>query len=77
MTQGELIEKVRTYHPEADTELIARAYDFSERVHQGQKRRSGDPYFTHPVGVANIITDMKLDVPSIVTGLLHDTVEDT
>lgn len=77
MTQGELIEKVRAYHPEADTEIIARAYDFSERVHQGQKRRSGDPYFTHPVGVATIITDMKLDVPSVVTGLLHDTVEDT
>lgn len=77
MTLGELVEKVRSYHPEADTDIIARAYDFSERMHQGQVRRSGEPYFVHPLGVANIITEMKLDVPSIVTGLLHDTVEDT
>lgn len=77
MTLGELVEKICTYHPEADTALIARAYDFSERMHKGQKRRSGEPYFVHPVEVAKIITDMKLDVPSVVTGLLHDTVEDT
>jgi GTP pyrophosphokinase len=77
MTLGELVEKIRTYHPEANTALIARAYDFSERMHKGQKRRSGEPYFVHPVEVAKIITDMKLDVPSVVTGLLHDTVEDT
>jgi guanosine-3',5'-bis(diphosphate) 3'-pyrophosphohydrolase len=77
MTLGELVDKVRTYHPEADTDLIARAYDFSERMHQGQKRLSGEPYFVHPVEVTKIITDMKLDVPSVVTGLLHDTVEDT
>jgi GTP diphosphokinase / guanosine-3',5'-bis(diphosphate) 3'-diphosphatase len=77
MTLGELVDKVRTYHPEADTNLIARAYDFSERMHQGQKRLSGEPYFVHPVEVAKIITDMRLDVPSVVTGLLHDTVEDT
>jgi GTP pyrophosphokinase len=77
MTLGELVEKICIYHPEADTTLIARAYDFSERMHKGQKRRSGEPYFVHPVEVAKIITDMKLDVPSVVTGLLHDTVEDT
>ncbi|MBI3300847.1 MAG: bifunctional (p)ppGpp synthetase/guanosine-3',5'-bis(diphosphate) 3'-pyrophosphohydrolase [Deltaproteobacteria bacterium] len=77
MTLGELIDKVHSYHPEANTDAIARAYDFSARMHQGQKRRSGEPYFVHPVEVAKIITDMKLDVPSVVTGLLHDTVEDT
>ncbi len=77
MTLGELVDQVRIYHPEADANLIARAYDFSERMHQGQKRLSGEPYFVHPVEVAKIITTMKLDVPSVVTGLLHDTVEDT
>ena len=77
MTLGELVDKVRAYQPDPDTELIARAYHFSERMHEGQTRRSGEPYFIHPVGVASIIADMKLDVPSIITGLLHDTVEDT
>jgi len=72
-----LVDKVRSYHPDAQTEIIRKAYLFSERMHQGQTRRSGEPYFVHPVGVATIIADMKLDVPSIVTGLLHDTVEDT
>ena len=77
MTLSELVEKVRAYQPDPDAELIARAYHFSERMHEGQTRRSGEPYFIHPVGVASIIADMKLDVPSIITGLLHDTVEDT
>ena len=72
-----IISKIRAYHPEANVGLINDAYAFSERVHEGQKRRSGEPYFVHPVGVAGIITDMKLDVPSVVTSLLHDTVEDT
>ena len=77
MTLGELVDKIRAYHPDADTGMIGQAYTFSERMHQGQKRLSGDPYFVHPVGVASIIADMKLDVPSVITGLLHDTVEDT
>lgn len=77
MTASELVDRVRSYHPEANTNLIVQAYEFSERMHQGQKRRSGEPYFVHPVEVAKIITNMKLDVPSVVTGLLHDTVEDT
>jgi GTP diphosphokinase / guanosine-3',5'-bis(diphosphate) 3'-diphosphatase len=77
MTLETLVEKVRAYYPEAQTDLIEKAYHFSERMHQGQTRRSGEPYFVHPVEVANLISDMKLDVPSIVTGLLHDTVEDT
>jgi GTP diphosphokinase / guanosine-3',5'-bis(diphosphate) 3'-diphosphatase len=74
---GDLVEKVRKYNPGADTDLIVRAYDFSASVHKGQKRRSGEPYLTHPVEVANIIAELQLDVPSVVTGLLHDTVEDT
>jgi len=74
---GELIEKVRRYNPNADTDLLSRAYDFSASVHKGQRRRSGEPYLTHPVEVANIIAELQLDVPSVATGLLHDTVEDT
>ncbi len=74
---GDLVEKVKAYHPAADAEMIRRAYDFSARVHKGQTRLSGEPYLIHPMAVAGIITDLKLDVPSIVGGLLHDTVEDT
>ena len=74
---GELVEKVQSYYPAADIEIIRKAYEFSARVHKGQKRASGEPYLIHPMAVANIIGDLKLDVPSIVAGLLHDTVEDT
>lgn len=77
LTVGELVEKVRSYHPAADVELIRRAYDFSARVHAGQKRLSGEPFLVHPMAVAGVIADLKLDVPSVVSGLLHDTVEDT
>ncbi|MDX2170605.1 MAG: HD domain-containing protein, partial [Deltaproteobacteria bacterium] len=76
-TAEDLVTKVRAYHSGADAALIRRAFDFSKQVHKGQKRQSGDPYFIHPVGVASLIADLKLDVPSVVTGLLHDTVEDT
>jgi GTP pyrophosphokinase len=74
---GELIDKVRAYNPGADTDLLVRAYEFSASVHKGQRRRSGEPYLIHPVEVASIIADLQLDVPSVATGLLHDTVEDT
>jgi GTP pyrophosphokinase len=77
MNLNGLIERVRAYDSSADIDLVARAYDFSAAVHKGQKRASGEPYFTHPVQVAAIIADLKLDVASIATGLLHDTVEDT
>ena len=73
----ELASRVRAYHSGADTALIRRAYEFSRDVHHGQRRQSGDPYFVHPVGVACLIAELKLDVQSVVTGLLHDTVEDT
>src|SRR5262245_37737030 len=74
---NELIEKVRGYYPVADVDMIRRAHDFSAQVHKGQTRLSGEPYLVHPMAVAAIIADLKLDVPSIVGSLLHDTVEDT
>jgi len=77
MTLQDLINRVQAYNPVADTGTIARAYEFSADVHRGQKRLSGEPYLTHPLEVAGIIAELKLDVPSIATGLLHDTVEDT
>jgi GTP pyrophosphokinase len=77
MTLQELIARVQSYHPAADVATISRAYEFSAKVHQGQKRLSGEPYLTHPLEVAAIIADLRLDVASVATGLLHDTVEDT
>ena len=77
MNLNSLIERVRSYDSGADTELIRRAYDFSATVHKGQKRKSGEPYLIHPVEVAGIITELKLDISSVATALLHDTVEDT
>jgi GTP pyrophosphokinase len=74
---ADLIEKIQSYFPAADVDLIRKAYEFSARVHHGQKRQSGEPYLIHPLAVASVIADLKLDVPSIVAGLLHDTVEDT
>ena len=74
---SDLIERVQGYYPTADVGMIRCAYDFSAKVHKGQTRLSGEPYLIHPMAVAGIIADLKLDVPSIVAGLLHDTVEDT
>ncbi len=72
-----LIMKVKKYAPNADTSILQRAYEFADQHHIDQKRASGDPYISHPVAVANMLADLKLDIPSIATGLLHDTVEDT
>ncbi len=72
-----LLAKIASYNPQADLGMVGRAYEYSARVHEGQKRVSGEPYLTHPLAVADIIADMRLDVASVVTGLLHDTVEDT
>ena len=72
-----IYQAVRTYDPAADTTLIKRCYEFAAERHAGQLRRSGEPYVVHPVGVAQIITDLRLDVPSVCAGLLHDCVEDT
>ena len=75
--QTELVSDVRGYDPSADEALLRRAYSFSMHAHASQVRESGDPYFSHPLEVARIITDMKLDTATVVTALLHDTVEDT
>jgi len=75
--QYELVERVRAYDPTADEDILNRAYVYSLKCHGSQLRASGDPYFAHPVEVAGLLTQMKLDAASIVTGLLHDTVEDT
>src|SRR5215475_13965437 len=77
MTLPDLLDKVRVYNPTAPLDMLERAYAFSAQVHKGQRRASGEPYLTHPLQVASIIADMRLDVPSVATGLLHDTVEDT
>ncbi len=77
MTITELVDRVKAYQPTAPVEEIQKAYDFSAAVHRGQRRLSGEPYLTHPLQVAGIIAEMRLDVPSVATGLLHDTVEDT
>src|SRR5579864_5998784 len=77
MRQFALVEHVRSYDPHTDEDALNRAYVFSMKAHGSQLRASGDPYFSHPVEVAGILAKMKLDSASIITGLLHDTVEDT
>ena len=73
----DLLEKILSYHPGADLDAVRKAYVYSAKVHQGQVRLSGEPYLTHPLEVGYILAQLKMDVPSIVTGLLHDTIEDT
>jgi GTP diphosphokinase / guanosine-3',5'-bis(diphosphate) 3'-diphosphatase len=75
--QYELVERVKAYDPEVDEEVLNRAYVFSMKAHGSQTRANGDPYFLHPLEVAGILTGFRLDSASIVTGLLHDTIEDT
>ena len=77
MRQYELVERVRAYDPEVDEDRLNRAYVFTVQMHGTQKRASGDPYFSHPVEVAGLMTDLKMDEDTIITALLHDTVEDT
>jgi GTP pyrophosphokinase len=77
MRQYELVERVQKYDPEADEALLNRAYVYSMRAHGAQKRASGAPYFSHPLEVAAILTDLKLDDATIATALLHDVIEDT
>jgi len=72
-----LIKTVRTHHPKADTALIERAYATAEKAHSGQKRKSGEPYITHPVAVAQILADLGIGPKTLAAALLHDTVEDT
>src|SRR6218665_2963316 len=77
LRQYELVERVKAYDPDADEVMLNRAYVYTVQKHGSQKRASGDPYFSHPVEVAGLMTELKLDQETIVTALLHDTVEDT
>ncbi|TVS05605.1 MAG: bifunctional (p)ppGpp synthetase/guanosine-3',5'-bis(diphosphate) 3'-pyrophosphohydrolase [Rhodobacteraceae bacterium] len=77
ITQDDLIALVRNYNPRTEEALIRRAWDYGAQMHEGQVRHSGEPYFTHPVAVAALLTEMRLDDATIITALLHDTIEDT
>lgn len=77
MRQYELVEKVKSYDPVADEEALNRAYVFAMKMHAAQKRESGDPYFTHPLEVAEILINYRMDCATVIAALLHDTVEDT
>ncbi len=74
---NDILDMVASYNPSADLNLIRKAYVYCAKVHQGQTRLSGEPYIIHPLEVAGLLANMRLDVPSIVTGFLHDTIEDT
>jgi len=74
---SDIVDRVQAYHPHADLDLIKRAYVYSARAHEGQVRKSGEPYVTHPLEVSSLLADMKLDEFAICAGILHDTVEDT
>ena len=73
----DLIELVRNYNPRTDKKLIQKAYAYGREMHKGQTRYSGEEYFSHPVAVAAILSEQKLDDATIITALLHDTIEDT
>ena len=73
----QLLDRLQDYQPDADLGMVRKAYEFSARAHEGQVRRSGEPYVKHPVAVAGVLTSLKTDVTAVVAGLLHDTLEDT
>jgi GTP diphosphokinase / guanosine-3',5'-bis(diphosphate) 3'-diphosphatase len=73
----DIYEKVQKHHPGADLELLRKAYIFSAIEHKGQTRASGEPYLIHPLEVANVLAEMKLDPACVAVGLLHDVLEDT
>ena len=77
LKSDDLINKVKSYNKFLNPKTLSKAYDFALKAHEKQKRDEGSPYIIHPVAVANILTDLKLDSATIATGLLHDTIEDT
>ena len=77
LKSNDLINKVKSYNKFLNPETLSKAYDFAVMAHEKQKRDEGSPYIIHPVAVANILTELKLDSATIATGLLHDTIEDT
>jgi GTP pyrophosphokinase len=74
---NDILDRVAGYHPNPDLDLIKKAYVYSAKVNQGQIRKTGEPYLVHPLEVAGVLAELKLDEASVVTGLLHDTIEDT
>src|SRR5512145_2339584 len=74
---NQLIDKLETYLPHEDVERVQAAYDFAYQAHEGQRRRSGEPYITHPVAVADLLADLRLDAQTLIAAILHDVMEDT
>ena len=74
---SDITDRVQSYNPSSDIDIINRAYVFSAKVHKGQVRLSGEPYLNHPLEVSGILTEFKLDEVTVAVGLLHDTIEDT
>ena len=72
-----ILDRIHDYHPQADVEPLMRAYVFAAKAHKGQERISGEPYLSHPLEVAGILTELRLDTGTVTAGLLHDVVEDT
>ena len=77
MIVKDLIDKVKTYQKQQDIDKILKAFDFCKNAHSKQYRKSGEPFYHHPLEVAKLLTEIKLDSSSIASGLLHDTIEDT
>lgn len=77
MSVKSLINQIQAYNPDAEVELLERCYRFAQEAHKGQKRKSGEPYFTHCVETAEILTELRLDTHTICAGLMHDVLEDT
>ena len=77
MRENELVDRITTYNPKVDSTAVKKAYKFGMLMHGDQLRESGDPYFSHPIEVANILAELNLDTSSVVCALLHDTIEDT
>ena len=77
LSADDLIGVIKQYNPSTNSKLIEKAYGFGLEAHAGQMRKSGEPFFSHPIQVARILTELKLDDASIITALLHDTIEDT
>ena len=77
LNSEELINKIKSYNRFLNPDRLQKAYNFAIKAHENQKRHSGDPYSIHPIAVADILTELRLDSATITTGLLHDTIEDT
>ena len=73
----DLVARVQSYNPRTNVRKLRAAYDYAKKAHANQRRRSGEPYFTHPVAVAALLAEQRLDDATLITALLHDTVEDT